>query len=55
VRLGFTAPPDVQIFREEVYLEIQRENIAAAQAGGKLSGEEVKDLLSKLGGGKKEQ
>jgi carbon storage regulator len=51
VRLGFTAPPEVQIFREEVYLEIQRENIAAAQAGGKLSSEEVKDLLSKLGGG----
>jgi carbon storage regulator len=53
VRLGFTAPPDVQIFREELYAEIQRENIAAAQAASAPSLDEVKKLLSKMGGGRR--
>jgi carbon storage regulator len=30
VRLGFEAPPDVSIYREEIHLEIARANRAAA-------------------------
>jgi carbon storage regulator len=32
VRLGFEAPPDVSIYREEVYREISAANRAAALA-----------------------
>ncbi len=31
VRIGVKAPRDVQVYREEVYEEIRRQNIAAAQ------------------------
>jgi len=52
VRIGFTAPKHVEIFREEVYLEIQRENILAAQASGKLSADEVQKAMRDLERGK---
>jgi carbon storage regulator len=38
VRLGIDAPRSVRIYREEIWLEVKRENEAAAQAaaGGEL-------------------
>lgn len=54
VRLGLDAPPEVQIFREEVYLEIQRENILAAQARGQLTPADVQQAMRNLEPGKKE-
>lgn len=32
VRLGIQAPRDVAVFRKEVFLEIQAQNVAAAEA-----------------------
>jgi carbon storage regulator len=34
VRLGIDAPRSVRIYREEIWLEVKRENEAAAQASG---------------------
>jgi carbon storage regulator len=34
VRLGIDAPRSVRIYREEIWLEVKRENEAAAQAAG---------------------
>lgn len=34
VRLGIDAPRSVRVFREEIWLEVQRENQAAAEAAG---------------------
>ena len=45
VRLGVSAPRDVQVHRQEVFELIQRENIAAAQAR-QLDPEEIRRLLS---------
>jgi carbon storage regulator len=48
VRIGIQAPRDVPVFRKEVYLEIQQENLAAGEGDAK---EEVDAALRKLGGG----
>jgi carbon storage regulator len=34
VRLGIDAPRSVTVYREEIWLEVKRENEAAAQAAG---------------------
>jgi len=47
VRIGIQAPRDVPVFRKEVYLEIQQENLAAGE-GAKA---EVDEALRKLGSG----
>ena len=46
VRIGIQAPRDVPVFRKEVYLEIQQENLAAGDEGAR---EEVDAALRKLG------
>ena len=45
VRIGIQAPRDVPVFRKEVYLEIQQENLAA----GEDARDEVDAALRKLG------
>ena len=46
VRIGIQAPRDIPVFRKEVYLEIQQENLAAQPSGAR---EEVDAALRKLG------
>ena len=36
VRLGIDAPRSVTVYREEIWLEVKRENEAAAQAAGAI-------------------
>jgi carbon storage regulator len=44
VRIGIQAPRDIPVFRKEVYLEIQSENVAA----GTSAKTEVNDALKRL-------
>ncbi|MBR1715891.1 MAG: carbon storage regulator CsrA [Treponema sp.] len=47
VKIGVEAPKNVKVFRQEVFDDIQRQNLAAANATPSL------DVLSKLFGKKK--
>ena len=44
VRVGIQAPRDIPVFRREVYLEIQAENVAA----GTSARDEVDEALNRL-------
>jgi carbon storage regulator len=46
VRIGIQAPRDIPVFRKEVYLEIQQEQVSG---GGKAAREEVDAALHGLG------
>ncbi|MCT4605034.1 MAG: carbon storage regulator CsrA [Marinisporobacter sp.] len=45
VKLGISAPKDIEIHRKEIYLEIQKENKEAAR--GSLNLDEIKNLFKK--------
>lgn len=47
VRLGFRFPPEASVLREEVFLQISRENEAAA---GAATGEAEQAVLAELAG-----
>jgi carbon storage regulator len=44
VRLGIDAPRSLPVYREEIWLEVKRENEAAAMA----SGERLSDVAARL-------
>lgn len=46
VKLGFVAPKDVEIMRDELYQSIREENIKASQQ--QVSQEQIKNILEQL-------
>lgn len=48
VKLGFNFPPEASVLRKEIFDKIREENIAAADAGGDAT---LDDLLGALPGG----
>ena len=46
IRLGITAPRDVPVFRKEVYLSIQEEQVSADQGATKQVDRALDDLSS---------
>ena|SRR5579875_1548487 len=50
VRLGIEAPRAVRVYREEIWLEVKKENEAAAQAAATAELPELPDLPAPLRG-----
>ena len=48
VRLGITAPRDVPVFRKEVYLSIQEEQMSADGAASKRVDQALDDLVAAI-------
>jgi len=46
IRLGITAPRDVPVFRKEVYLSIQKEQVSADEGATKQVEKALDDLSS---------
>ncbi len=53
VRVGITAPPQLPIHREEVYLRIREENLAAARSGDTMDAllKSIPEELRRVGRG----
>ncbi|MNN05731.1 hypothetical protein D3C81_1185000 [compost metagenome] len=45
IKLGFVAPKEVQVLRQELYQEIVAENMAAKEQTGQLQQEQILNLL----------
>lgn len=45
IKLGFIAPKEVQVLRQELYQEIVAENMAAKEQTGQLQQEQILNLL----------
>ena len=49
IRLGVEAPKNVKVYRKEIYLEIQEENMNAAKHAARIPAAEMKDMLQSPG------
>ena len=45
IKIGFVAPKDVQILRQELYQDIVAENLAAKEQSDQLQQEQILNLL----------
>ncbi|AKG36567.1 carbon storage regulator CsrA [Paenibacillus durus] len=50
IKLGFLAPKEVQVLRQELYQEVVAENMAAKEQTGHLQQEQILNLLKNYKG-----